>query len=72
MIAFSDLKDGNGKPIQDLAEELAREAREHDFLTIAVFLSKEKGAVHVVTNVDGSVPGLLEKLAKTMASSQPN
>jgi len=67
---FEDLKDDNGTSLKSYAEVLIEKAKDKGLVTIAIFASKEHGMLHVLTNVDGSVPMILRKLAEKMTAEK--
>jgi hypothetical protein len=72
MIRFADAKDENGTSLQSFAELLAEKAKQAGYLTVMVFAHKEAGAIHTVSNVDGSLSQILIALGRRMAANIPN
>ena len=54
-VKFADIRDANGTSLQSYAELLAEKAKEHGFVVIIAFGSKDRGMVHAFSTMDGSV-----------------
>jgi hypothetical protein len=71
-VKFENIKDDNGTSLKSYAEVLIEKAASLGFVTIAIMASKERNILHVQTNADGSISGILAKLSKEMANNRPN
>jgi hypothetical protein len=71
-LKFEDIRDDNGTSLKSYAEVLIEKAASLGFVTIAILASKDRDILHVQTNCDGSIPGVLTQLAKQMSAKQPN
>lgn len=68
---FTEIKDANGTTLQSYAELLTEKAKEAGFVTVIVLASKEKTMVHAISNIDGPLPLILQKLGRSMAANEP-